>query len=117
MENGKCAISQGLTNGIGFGSSEFHVFRTNEKVINKYLFVILNRQIIRIEAAKNMTGASGHRRVPIAFYENLVIPVPTISEQERIVKLVEAQESKISAAKAVMEGCTARKKAVLEKYL
>ena len=26
MENGKAAIARGLTNGVGFGSTEFHVF-------------------------------------------------------------------------------------------
>ena len=28
MENGKAAIAHGLTNGIGFGSTEFHVLST-----------------------------------------------------------------------------------------
>jgi hypothetical protein len=27
MENGKSAIARGLRNGIGFGSTEFHVVR------------------------------------------------------------------------------------------
>lgn len=26
MENGKCALANNLKNGIGFGSTEFHVF-------------------------------------------------------------------------------------------
>ncbi len=83
MENGKCAIATGLTNKIGFGSSEFHVLRSNEQIINKYLFGYLNRETIRQMAEKRMTGASGHRRVPISFYENLQIPVPPMPEQEK----------------------------------
>ena len=77
MENGKCAIAQNLTNGIGFGSSEFHVFRCNKMVGNRFLFAYLNRESIRKQAAERMTGASGHRRVPIEFYEDLEIPVPS----------------------------------------
>ena len=51
MENGKCAIAKDLTNQIGFGSSEFHVFRTdNTKIIIKFLFVFLNRDDIRKRA-------------------------------------------------------------------
>ena len=117
MENGKCAIATGLTNKIGFGSSEFHVLRCNEHVLNKYLFGYLNRETIRQMAAKRMTGASGHRRVPISFYENLEIPVPSLTEQEKIVAEVSGYEAEIAKAKAVMAGCADRKKAVLERWL
>lgn len=117
MENGKCAIATGLTNKIGFGSSEFHVLRCNEHVLNKYLFGYLNRETIRQMAAKRMTGASGHRRVPISFYENLEIPVPSLTEQEKIVAEVSGYEAEIAKAQAVMAGCADRKKAVLERYL
>ena len=117
MENGKCAIAQNLTNGIGFGSSEFHVFRCNEMVENRYLFAYLNRDSIRKQAVERMTGASGHRRVPIEFYEDLEIPVPSIEDQQEIVKQIETYEAAIAEAKAVMDSCAERKKMVLEKWL
>lgn len=117
MENGKCAIATGLTNKIGFGSSEFHVLRCSDQILNKYLFGYLNREPIRQMAVKRMTGASGHRRVPISFYKNLEIPVPSLSEQQRVVEEVEGYEAAIAEAKSVMAGCAERKKAVLEKYL
>ena len=117
MENGKCAIARGLTNGIGMGSSEFHVFRCNEKIKTEFLFAFLNRDSIRREAEKNMTGASGHRRVPISFYENYEISVPPLAEQQRIVSEIETYEAEISKAKVVMNSCAERKKKILEKYL
>lgn len=117
MENGKCAIATELTNGIGFGSSEFHVFRCSDQIHNKYLFGYLNRESIRQMAAKRMTGSSGHRRVPISFYENLEIPVPSLEEQERVIKEIETYEAAIAKAKTIMSGCAERKKAILEKYL
>lgn len=117
MENGKCAIAENLTNKIGFGSSEFHVFRVNEKVDKKYLFAFLNRESIREIAAKNMTGASGHRRVPISFYEDLQIPVPSLSEQQEIVEQITALEEQINAAKKVMTDCPQKKVEVLKKWL
>ncbi len=118
MENGKCAIAKGLTNGIGMGSSEFHVFRCDTSIINtKFLFAFLNRDVIRKDAEKRMTGASGHRRVPISFYENLQIPVPSLSEQQRIVSEIEHCEAKIAEAKTVMASCAERKKEILRKYL
>ncbi|MDY3096281.1 MAG: hypothetical protein SOW42_00870, partial [Methanobrevibacter sp.] len=58
MENGKCAIAKNLTNQIGLGSSEFHVFRKNcNDVNNVFLFYYLNREKIRKNAEQNMTGA------------------------------------------------------------
>jgi type I restriction enzyme M protein len=90
MENGKCAIAKDLTNGIWFWSSEFHVFWCHqEKILPEYLFSLLNREEIRQIAETNMTGASGHRRVPIEFYEKLDIPLPPLDIQEKIVWEIE----------------------------
>ena len=117
MENGKSAIATGLTNGIGMVSSEFHVFRCNEKINNRFLFGFLNRDVVRKEAEKQMTGASGHRRVPISYYEDLQIPVPPLAEQQKIVAEIETYEAKIATAKAVMNSAAAKKQAILDKYL
>ena len=117
MENGKCAIARNLTNQIGMGSSEFHVFRIGESCLTKYVFAYLNRDIIRQTAEKRMTGASGHRRVPIDFYENLRIPVPSLSEQKQIVSKIEQYKEQITQAKALMAESPAKKKAILKKYL
>ena len=48
---------------------------------------------------------------------NLEIPVPSLSDQQRIVAQVEQYESEIRKAQAIMDGCAARKKAILDKYL
>ncbi len=98
MENGKCAIAENLTNKIGMGSTEFHVIRVNEKILNYYLFTILNNNEIRVEAEKQMTGASGHRRVPIEFYENLQIPLPPIAIQNNIVQECKKIDNEIKKA-------------------
>lgn len=117
MENGKCAVANNLTNKIGMGSSEFHVFRCNEKVNNYFLFGFLNRDVIRKAAEKQMTGASGHRRVPITFYENLQIPVPSLAEQKEIVAEIEGYEKKILKAKAIMSSAQEQKNQILTKWL
>jgi len=117
MENGKCAIASGLTNGIGMGSSEFHVLRCNDKINNKYLFTYLNRNFIRKEAEKNMTGASGHRRVPITFYENLEIPMLSMDKQEEIVAEIENYEKIILGAQNEINKLNNEKKNILKEYL
>ena len=118
MENGKCAIAKDLTNKIGFGSSEFHVFRTDNTNINiKFLFVFLNRDDIRKRAEKSMTGSSGHRRVPISFYENLQIPLPPLEAQEKIVQAINSIEQKISNLQTELNSLNGKQKEILEKYL
>ncbi len=117
MENGKCAVASGLTNNVGMGSSEFHVFRCCDKINNKYLFTYLNRDIIRKEAEQNMTGASGHRRVPITFYENLDIPLPSIEKQQKIVSEIEKYEKIILDSKNKIDDLERDKKNILNKYL
>ena len=98
MENGKCALATGLTNKIGMGSSEFHVFRSSDKILNKYLFALLNRENVRKIAALNMTGASGHRRVPENFYKEMQIPLPPIDIQKSIVAECEQVDSEYQVA-------------------
>lgn len=47
MENGKIAVLNNLKNKIGFGSTEFHVFRTKEELNNQYLFYFLIQESFR----------------------------------------------------------------------
>ena len=57
MENGKGAIAEDLINGIGMGSTEYHVLREKPGISNKYWILAFTRlPIFREDAAKNMTG-------------------------------------------------------------
>lgn len=89
MENGKTAIVGELINGIGFGSTEFHVLRCSERINNKYLYHLLRNQSFRDEAKAVMTGAVGQQRVPKSFLENYLIKLPKIEEQTEIVNLLD----------------------------
>ena len=117
MENGKCALATRLTNGLAMGSSEFHVVRTNNDVSNQYVFALLNRDLVRKQAEQNMTGSSGHRRVPASFYESYRIPVPPLPEQLTLVANVKTLEQRITDAQSVINGSAARKQAVMQRYL
>lgn len=118
MENGKCALVTGLSNGIGMGSSEFHVFRSDQtKILPAFLFCALNREQIRQAAEKQMTGSSGHRRVPASFYEDLQIPVPNLETQKSIIAQINGYEAEIAACEQKIQSLPAQKQAVLEKYL
>jgi len=103
MENGKIAIVDKLKNGIGFGSSEFHVIRASDKIMGKYIFYYLVQDRFRNEAANEMTGAVGLRRVPKQFLENHHIPLPSIKEQHNIIQSI---ESRLSVADKMEESIT-----------
>ena len=70
FENGKIGIARNLKNGIGFGSSEYIVFRSRGELIPDYLYYFLAREQFRQDGEKVMTGAVGHKRVPKDFIEN-----------------------------------------------
>jgi len=118
MENGKCALASGLHNGLAFGSSEFHVFRANTSIVRpEYLFAFLNRPEVRKIAGHNMTGSSGHRRVPESFYASLIIPVPTLDIQNKVViDLKKENESVADAMRSIDESVIAMDELVAKIY-
>jgi len=89
FENGKMGVASGMTNGVGFGSSEFVPIRGQGKTLPKYLFYYLLRNDFRENGARVMSGAVGHKRVPKEYIENLPIPLPPLEEQKRIVSILD----------------------------
>ena len=89
FENGKLGIAEGLTNGVGFGSSEYMVLRPGSLIDKGWLYYFLSRETFRREGAKCMSGAVGHKRVSKEFIETHQIPLPPVSEQRRITAILE----------------------------
>lgn len=112
MENGKMAVARQLKNGVGFGSTEFHVLRPREGVDAQYIYYFVSSQTFRKEASGHMTGAVGLRRVPSAFLENAAIPLPPLERQREIVAELEKQFSRLDEAVANLQ----RVKANLKRY-
>jgi type I restriction enzyme S subunit len=112
MENGKMAIARKLVNGVGFGSTEFHVLRPRAGVDARYIYYFVSSQTFRNEASGHMTGAVGLRRVPSAYLEEQPIPLPGIKQQREIVAELEKQFSRLDEAVANLQ----RVKANLKRY-
>ena len=106
------AVARGLKNGVGFGSSEFHVLRPTERVDAKYLYHFVSSESFRKEAARHMTGAVGLRRVPTAFLSEAELPLVDLDEQRRIVAEIDKQFSRLDEAVANLQ----RVKANLKRY-
>ena len=89
MENGKGAVAKKLKNGIGFGTTEFHVIRPNKEINSVWLYHVLADKDFRKEAGENMTGSAGQKRVPITFLENYKLAIPPIELQNKFAQIVE----------------------------
>lgn len=105
MENGKGAIAKCLNNGVGFGSTEFHVLRPISGKTNPYwIYTLTAFSQFRVDAASNMTGSAGQRRVPASFLENYRVSLPPLLLQERFAAFVEqVNKSKAAVQKALDE--------------
>ena len=105
MENGKGAVAVGLCNGIGFGSTEFHVLRPINGKSNPYwLYSLISFDTFRKDAATNMTGSAGQRRVPSIFLKKYKITLPPFELQNQFADFVhEVDKSKVAVQKALEE--------------
>ena len=103
FENGKAGIARGLLNGIGFGSSEFHVLRSNESVLPEWIYFCVMHPQFREHGIARMTGTGGLQRVPRDFVERFQIPLPPLEVQKEIVAEIEGYQKVIDGARAVVE--------------
>jgi type I restriction enzyme S subunit len=117
FENGKLGIATGLKNGIGFGSSEFIVFRPSASLDEDFLYYFLARPEFRTEGAARMGGAVGQQRVPKEFIESYRIPVPPLAEQQRIVGVLDEAFAGLATAQAHAEKNHQNARALFESHL
>lgn len=89
FENGKLGIAKDLINEIGFGSSEYVVFRPSKELRPEFLYYFLSREKFRKEGINYMKGAVGHKRVSLEFVSNYLIPVPPLVTQDEIIDKVD----------------------------
>ncbi|HMG83473.1 MAG TPA: restriction endonuclease subunit S [Ferruginibacter sp.] len=89
MENGKGAIMRNLKNGIGFGTTEFHVLRPIVGISNpEWLYHLTMQESFRRKAERNMTGSAGQKRVPTNYFDKYKIVVPPIELQTKFADIV-----------------------------
>ena len=97
LENGKIAKVSILSSGeIGFGSTEYIVFRAIDGVSDAdFLYYLICSPFVRNPAIKSMVGSSGRQRVQTDVVANLDIELPPIEEQEKIGRLLKTFDDKI----------------------
>lgn len=81
FENKNMVVASGLKNGIGFGSSEIYVLRTNNRISNQFLYYRLQEEQFMELGTGAMTGAGGLKRVPSDYLNNFIFALPPLEEQ------------------------------------
>ena len=98
LENGKTAKVAVLDDEeIGFGSTEYIVFRAKDGVDEDFIYYLVCSPFVREPAIKSMVGSSGRQRVQTNVVQNLEIMVPDYEEQKRISGLLKSLDDKIAA--------------------
>ena len=97
LENGKVAkVSILSTDEIGFGSTEYIVFRAIDGVSDAdFLYYLICSPLVRNPAIKSMVGSSGRQRVQTDVVANLDIELPPLEEQRKIGGLLKTFDDKI----------------------
>lgn len=97
LENGKTAKINILEeNEVGFGSTEYIVFRAKQGVDADYLYYLITSSLVREPAIKSMVGSSGRQRVQTDVLQNLEILLPTYDEQKKIGSVLRDLDDKIA---------------------
>lgn len=105
LENGKTAKVNILdTEEVGFGSTEYIVFRAIDGVTDEdYLYYLVCSPIVRDIAIKSMVGSSGRQRVQTDVVKGIEVELPTLDEQRKIGSLLKSLDDKIAVNNKINE--------------
>ena len=98
LENGKTAMISVLDEGeVGFGSTEYIVFRAKEHITDPYfVYYLICSPEVRDVAIKSMVGSSGRQRVQTDVIRNMEILFPDLETQIKISSVLRVIDDKIS---------------------
>ena len=116
FENGKGAPVFGLLNGVGFGSTEFHVLRPKNTVNTVWLYHVTMLSKFRLEGERKMTGSGGQRRITKDFINNFKLNIPPLSLQNEFADFVAQVDKSQLAIQKSLEELETLKKSLMQEY-
>ena len=117
LENGKGVHAVGLENGIGFGSTEFHVLRARMGNEPRFVFHLSQWRRFRRAAESQMVGSAGQQRVPRAFFDEFRVSEFSAVQQARIAQVLDALDTAIHETEAIIAKLKAVKQGLLHDLL
>jgi len=103
MQNGKHVIASNLIDGVGFGTTEFHVLRHKDEVLPEWIYFFIRQPYFLQEATAYFTGAVGQQRIPEYFLSDYIIPLPPLKEQKRIASKIQELMQEVERARTACE--------------
>lgn len=116
FENGKQGIVPKVPNEIAIATTEVYPIVCDE-TDTLYLFYLLKRTSVRNILASRMTGTTGRQRIPKTVLNNLLIPFPSFSEQQKIASILLTIDEKIGKEKQRKEQLEKLKKGLMQDLL
>ena len=108
LENGKTAKVDILDeNEVGFGSTEYIVFRAKNDNDPDFLYYLVTSPAVREPAIKSMVGSSGRQRVQTDVVRGLMVRVPDLEEQQAVAGVLKMLDDKIAVNRRVNENLAA----------
>ncbi len=96
FENGNICLAENCKGGVGRCSTELFVLRPNpQKVMPKFLMLLLQTQSFKQEAACQMRGTGGLKRIPADWLCNYKFPIPSLEKQKQIVEYMASKHSNL----------------------
>ncbi|MBN2031638.1 MAG: restriction endonuclease subunit S [Deltaproteobacteria bacterium] len=117
MENGKGCYVDRLVNGVGFGSTEFHVLRPKPGIDGRFVFYWLQTDMARKKAETFMIGSAGQQRVQRSFFDHFLVPKFSLSALRRIAEILDNIDEAIQKTEALIEKLKAMKQGLLHDLL
>ena len=104
FENGKSGIAKNLENGIGFGSSEFFVYRADSsKILPEIIYYFISSKLFIDNGKKHMSGTGGLQRLTKDYATKYKIPLPPLEEQKKIVAELEQERMYVESCKKLIK--------------
>ncbi|RWX52893.1 restriction endonuclease subunit S [Photobacterium chitinilyticum] len=118
FENGKGAQVNQLENGIGFGSTEFHVLRAKNGISAELIYFLTNTTAFRVRGELNMQGSAGQKRVTTDYLKLYKVFIPKqLKEQQKIASVLTAADKEIKLLEAKLAHFKQEKKALMQQLL
>ena len=117
LQNGKHALLDHLSYGFGFGSTEFHVVRSDSQLDPRHLFRALTQPHNIRECVNSFTGTAGQQRVQPEVLKSLPILLPPLAEQQAIAAVLDSIDEAIERTEAVIAATERLRDALLHELL
>ncbi|HRH71451.1 MAG TPA: hypothetical protein PLM62_00135 [Zoogloea sp.] len=118
FENGKGALLANLTNGVGFGSTEFHVLRPKGTVEPRLIAQVLQSREFRNRGAAEMEGSAGQKRISTEFLRSFRFLCPADrSQQLEICDLLEAADQMAHLFECMSDATIREKRALGQRVM